>query len=64
MPQKHYFLRNAIIAGLLPAIVGGTTGPAGPALTEETLEAVSNYMARSVARRMEARVSRDYRQSG
>jgi hypothetical protein len=49
MPEKYHFLRIALIAALLPAIVGGKTGPEDPALTEQTLEAIRNCMARSPA---------------
>lgn len=49
MPDKYHALRSAVIAALLPAIVAGKMGPAGSALTEQTLEAIQNCMAQSPA---------------
>ena len=47
MQDKYHALRIVLIAALLPVIVAGKTDSAGPNQTEQTLQAISNCMARS-----------------
>jgi len=49
MQDKYHALRSILIAALLPAILAGKMVSAEPALTEQTLEAIRNCMARSPA---------------
>lgn len=49
MPDKYHALRSVLIAALLPGIVAGMMGSPEPALTEQTLQAIKDCMARSPA---------------
>lgn len=47
MPDKYHALRIAVVAALLPTIAAAKVDSVGPALTEQTLEAIRNCMAHS-----------------
>ena len=47
MPDKYYALRSVLIAALLPGIIARVTGSAELALTEQSLQAIRDCMARS-----------------
>jgi hypothetical protein len=47
MPDKYHALRIVLIATLLPAILAGKTDSARSELTEQTLKAVADCIARS-----------------
>jgi len=47
MRDRYHALRSALIAAVLPAAFGGKMGSAGPALTEQTREAIEKCISRS-----------------
>ena len=49
MPDKYHALVILVIISLLSAISIGKIGPAEPALTEQTIQAIEDCMARSSA---------------